>query len=389
MKHILKLTSAAIAVGLMTFSAVPEARAKTPPEVLTPYKAYRAALKADDKVKASKKAYEAWKKAEDLLGDSKTTGDLAFNFADVDLTYRTNTMKLYKQRVQAFKRAIELSSYYGEDAADMETDRRLKLAAHGITLSNIRKGKLIPEQNLSYFRGVEKALDAYGFRGTTYEADYESLLSRYYELRGEFERALTHADKAINLFESRDDKLVSPYFYFVKFFRANILAGKDDKISAALQYQEVMQNLEGDLDPDHPFVAKAFKGWMLTRSELEDAGRLAEAEEAGLCECWPYENYKNKPQPLLRVPPTMPKRAKRSGHVQVSFDIDEAGKPINIKSIYATESVFVEPSLKSVEQWLYSPMDSDADPQTRKGISSKVTFMLRDRGGRIIPEKRL
>jgi len=48
MRHIFKLTSAAIAVGLMTFSAVPDATAKTPPEVLTPYKAYRAALKAGD-----------------------------------------------------------------------------------------------------------------------------------------------------------------------------------------------------------------------------------------------------------------------------------------------------------------------------------------------------
>ena len=389
MKHIFKIAAAAFSVGMMTFSGVPEAYAKTPPEVLTPYKAYRVALKEGDNPKASKLAHSAWQAAEKSLGDSKTTGDLAFNYADVNLDYKSGTLKTHKSRVRAFKRSVELAKFYGDDAADIEVDRRLKLAAHGIALSNVKNGKLVPEQNMSYFRGVEKALDAYDFRGTTYEADYESLLSRYYELRGEYDKALMHADKAISLFESREDNLTSAYFYYVKLFKANILAGKGDKIPAALQYQEVMQNLEGDLEPDHPFVAKAFQGWMLTRSELEDAGRLAEAEAAGLCECWPYENYKNKPQPLLRVPPIMPRRAKRSGHVQVTFDIDKAGKPMNIKSIYATEPVFVEPSVKSVAKWRYSPMDDDADPETRKGISSKVTFRLTNTRGQLIPEKRL
>lgn len=375
-------------LALACFVAVPSI-AKTPPEVLKPYKEYRAALEKGDKVRASKKAYEAWQVAEDSLGDSKTTGDLAYNFADIVLDYKSNTLKLHKQRVTAFKRSIELASLYEEGAQGTEIDRRLKLAAHGIALSNVKKGKLVPEQNLSYFRGVEKAIEKYGKAGTTYEADYESLLARYYELRGKYDMALVHADKAIDIFDKRTDNLTSAYFYFVKLFKASILSGKGDKIPAALQYQDIMQNLEGDLNSDHPFIEKAFKGWMLTRSELEDAGRLEEAEAAGLCECWPYEDYKNKPVPLMRIPPIMPRSAKRSGHVDVVFDVDEKGKPFNIKSIYATEPVFVKAALTSVAKWRYSPLADEVDPASRKGIASKISFRLVNHRGKIIPAKKL
>lgn len=389
MKHIFKIAATTLIVGTMTFGTLPEAAAQTPPEVMTLYKEYRKALEAGEKPKASKKAYEAWQAAEKSLGDNKTTGDLAYNFADVSPESKGNTLKLHKQRVTAFKRSIELASFYGEDAVDMEVDRRLKLASHGIALSNVKKGQLVPEQNLAYFRGVKKAIDKYGKTGTTFEADYESLLANYYRLLGKHDTALVHANKAISIFENRTDTLSSAYFYYVNYFKADILAGMGDKIPAALQYQEVMQNLEGNLDPEHPFIKAAFQGWMLTRSELEEAGRLEEAEAAGLCECWPFENYKNKPLPLERVPPIMPRSAKRSGHVDVVFDIDEKGSPTNIESIYATESIFVSPSLKSVEKWKYSPLADGADPELRKGIAARVTFRLSDRAGKIIPARKL
>jgi TonB family protein len=377
-----------MASTMLLLPAVP-AFAKTPAEVKALYKDYRAALKSGDKVKASDVAYEAWQAAEKKMGDHKTTGDLAYNFAQIDTNARHNSYKLHKKREKAFQRAVELVKFYEMDREGQEIDRRLKLAAHGIALGRYKKGEHIPENRMINFHNVRDAIEKYNKAGTTYEADYHSLLARFYEKRQDYDQALIHANKAIEIFNSRTDDLTSGYFYFVKLFKANILSGTGEKIPAALQYQEIMQNLEGALEPDHPFIKKSFAGWMVTRSELDSAGRLDEAEAAGLCECWPFENYKNKPLPLERVPPVMPRTAKRSGHVNVIFDINASGKPINVSAISTTDRVFVKPALKSVEEWQYSPADDDVDPELRKDIATKITFNLKNRRGEIIKEGQL
>lgn len=374
------------AVFMIAFGASFTSFAKTPPEVMALYKEYHAALEKGDKATASDAAYEAWQLAEKTLGDHKTTGDLAVNFAQVDPSDKGNLLKLYKKRTGAYKRAVELAHLYEDDPQGIEIDRRLKLAAHGVSLGSYKKGKHIPAFNLTNFKDLEKAITAYGKTGTTYDADYHSILARFYERRQDYDTALVHANKAIEIFNTRTDDLTSAYFYFVKLFKANILSGNGDKIPAALQYQEVMQNLEGALEPDHPFIKRAFTGWMLTRSELDEAGRLDEAEAAGLCQCWPYENYKDKPVPLLRVPPMMPRNARRSGHVNVIFDVNDNGRPVNIRAMSTTDKAFVKPALKSIEKWQYSPRDAETDPDLRKEVASKITFRLTARNGRVIPE---
>ena len=389
MRHILRYSLAAIVGAALAFSSVSAVHAKTPTQVLKPYKAYRAALKAGDNEKASKKAYDAWRAAEKALGDSKMTGDLAFNFADIPSDGPSKRSKLYKQRVQAFERSIELARFHEEAPDEIEIDRRLKLAAHGITLYKLKNGKAAPKTNLKYFKAAKAAIDGYGKTGTTYDGEYEALLTRYYERRSDYNKALFHAEKARVIFETRKDDLFSPYSHAVKLFKADALIGKNEKIAGALEYQDVMQNLEGTLDADHPFVNQAFVGWMRTRADIEDAGKLSEAEAAGLCECWPYENYKEKAVPLVRVPPVMPRSATRSGYVDVVFDVDGNGTPINIKSIYATEPKFIDPTLKSVGKWRYSKLDAGVNPASRKGVAAKVTFRLTDEGGRLIPARGL
>jgi len=87
----------------------------------------------------------------------------------------------------------------------------------------------------------------------------------------------------------------------LKLFKGNVLKDSEKPIAAALEYQDVMQNLEGKLPADHLFVNQAFTEWLITRSDLEEAGRLEEAETAGLCQCWPFEEYKDDVVPLVRV----------------------------------------------------------------------------------------
>jgi len=88
------------------------AHAKTPPEVLKPYKEYRAALKSGDKDKAFKSAKKAWETAEEMLGDHKTTGDLAANYADIAPSNENYSIKDYRSRMKAHERSIALSQFY-------------------------------------------------------------------------------------------------------------------------------------------------------------------------------------------------------------------------------------------------------------------------------------
>ena len=365
------------------------AQAKTPPEVLKPYKEYRAALKKGDKNKAFKAAKRAWELAEKTLGDHKTTGDLANNYAMVTPEAKDYTFKDYESRMKAHKRSIELSRYYDEEAVDVELTRHIHRIETGLTLVQIRNGRAKAGGKTTYFADMEKALDKYNRRGSTFEGDMEVLRVRHHELAKNPEKGVESAKRAENIYENRADNLSTHYPIMLKLFKGNVLKDSDEPIKAALEYQDVMQNLEGKLPADHAFVNKAFTEWLITRSELEEAGRLEEAESAGLCQCWPFEEYKDDVVPLVRIPPRMPSNARRSGHVNVVFDVDEKGKPFNIRVLNSTEKLFEKPSIESVKKWVYSPIGraGDGESKPRKDVSNKINFKLTNSRGQLIPER--
>lgn len=358
------------------------AMAKTPPEVLKPYKAYKTALNDGDTKAARKHAYEAWKKAEKILGDSKTTGDLAQNYAFIPINYKT-TKKSKKRIEKAFKRSIALAHFHGDLEGDVEIQRRIASIRYDVkTLSVSYLGKM----GLKPFKQIERALDTYGKRGTTYEGEMETLLARYYEYVDQHKTALKHIERAEYIFQNATDNIPSIYPILAKIFKGNNLLELNKPIEALLEYQEVMQNLEGVLPLEHPFITRAFGFWIKTRFDLENDGRLEEAEAAGLCECWPYVDYKKKALPLLRFPPVMPPTAIQSGHVNVIFDLNDDGTTTNIRLVNATRKVFVKSSLKSVEKWRFPPIPADGDKTGRTDIPSTINFRLAGIDGKLIPE---
>lgn len=364
--------------------------AATPPEVLEPYKAYRAALKKDDHDTAKKQALLAWKAAEKTLGDSQITGDLAQNYADIAPSGKEkNPYKNYEARAKAYKRAIELAVYYEEDADIRELERRLLYTE--LELSVYKHKRMTG--NIAAIKETEHAIDKFGLQGSTFDGDVHAIYSRYYQLNNKPDKAIESSKKAIDIYKNRTDGYFSKYEYFIRVFKGDShydLSEKQDdlneKINAALEYQVVMQNLEGTLPSDHSFVKEAFHRWMKTRSEIEEAGDLEKAEAAGLCECWPFEDYKDKVVPLERVPPMMPRRAKRSGHVNVLFDVDDKGSPENIEIVSSSHPVFEEAAVKSIKEWKFSKAEGGSDPKDRLGISNKITFRLTNERGTIIPE---
>lgn len=350
------------------------ASAKIPESVLTPYRAYTAALEQGDMKTASAQARLAWERAEEELGDHKTTGDLAQNFADV------KDESTFKLRSKAFQRSVELAMLHGEDATALAVERQIKLAQMHLFESRIiGSGR----------RAVTLAKDmieTYDMSGTMFDGEIKTLDGMQLSLRGKEEDALITFDAAIKTFENVDERLPSVMPYLAKLYRADLLNVADNHLEALLQYQEVMQNVEGIVESDHPFVRKAFSQWLKLRGDFEADGKMAEIEAAGVCECWPYEDYKNKIEPLERMPPKMPRQAQRSGWVIVQFDVTDDGKTENVESITATERVFVRDAVDAVSKWTYPPKTSEEPNKARKAHVTTITFYLMDERGNQIPE---
>lgn len=394
-----KISKLFLSLAIVTMSLSTSAQAKLPEEVMTPYKAYRTALAEKDKKKAKQYALEAWEAAEKLLGDHKTTGDLALNYAAIEPGKEKNPYKNYEKRAKAYKRAVKLAHFYEEDAGRIEVERRVALAALEMSVSRHKEYRDKSSKTVGkilVLKDLEKAIEAHNMRGSTFDGDLNALYAQYYRENKQPEKALEYADKAITVFDSRTDGLFSRYEYLIRFFKgdshADLATRKNDdnqQIMAALEYQHVMQNLEGQLKAEHPFINAAFQKWMSTRSALEDKGLLRDAEQAGLCECWPFENYKNKAVPIERLPGKVPDaalRLGRSGHVYLKFDVNDAGMTENITVVSSSDPIFHESALKAASKFKYSKFEPGTDRANRQGLTTKMNYRVTDSRGNILPE---
>ncbi len=394
-----KFSKLFLSAAILTMSISMSSEAKLPEEVKVPYKAYRAALAEKDKKSAKKYALEAWEAAEKHLGDHKTTGDLALNYASIMPGNEKNPYKNYEKRAKAYKRAIKLAHFYGEDAGLREVERRVSLATLEMSVARHREYRNKSSKTvgkLYVLKELEKAIAAHNMQGSTFDGDLHALYAQYYRENKQPEKALEYSDKAIALFENRTDNFFSEYEYLIRFFKgdshvdiATKQKDENQRIKGALEYQYVMQNLEGKLEAEHPFINAAFQKWMSSRAALEDKGLLRDAEQAGLCECWPFENYKNKAVPIERMPGEVPRaalRIGRSGHVYLRFDVTDEGVPENISVVSSSDAMFHDSAIEAARKFKYSKYEEGTDRANRKGLTTKMTYRVTDYKGNILPE---
>lgn len=85
--------------------------------------------------------------------------------------------------------------------------------------------------------------------------------------------------------------------------------------------------------------------------------------------------------PIVRIEPKYPRNAVKQrieGWVQLSFDIDKAGKPTNIKVVKAQpQQVFDKSAIKALSKWTYQPKIENGVPTVRKGLSVQLDYSLR------------
>lgn len=94
----------------------------------------------------------------------------------------------------------------------------------------------------------------------------------------------------------------------------------------------------------------------------------------------------SKALPCVRVPPVIPNQAEKSGHCKMIFDVNEKGRPHNIRTRTCTETIFEKPSKASIHWWFYHPKVERGQAVTQTDVTTKVSFRLSDEEGNLIPE---
>ena len=373
MKRSLFAIGLALVVGGM-------AHAKTPKEVLEPYKSYRAALEANKNDDAADFAFKAWQRAEDLMGDTKTTGDLAFNFAELRPRF-IDEKQAWKHVMKAYKRSIDLSSLYAteDEANKVEIDRRTKYLSWLIP-SLPRKAPGARDKKYSAKRLNERIVEL-GMSGSTFEAESVSFKAQAAMLDKDWPVVQRESIAAMELFEKRTDGFASIYEFAVPIFLARAYAEQNLPIDAALTYQNLMTKLEKRGWHDNAISSDAYGEWI----NLRDKVAAMETEDPRAIQVVNFtvpDGRAKELSPLVRKPPVLPRsflRRNRSGFVKVKFNVDINGHVIDPVILSSTKESLHKPTLESLKGWRYTPNLPEA---RSRDIETKVRFDLQDASGR-------
>lgn len=383
------------------------AQAKTPPEVLKPYKEYRAALEAGEETKAYKAAKKAWETAEKMLGDHKTTGDLAQNYAMSP--YVVLDKAEIKRRIKAHKRAVELASFYEDDARDVylsrhidwinteleldknqwRTNTKIRNSSGKFTsIMSMEEALISSGQTESEFSGILTKMKLNvalrPLKSYNYQIGREALSKKEVEV---IQSTLLQAENAEKIFLKIDPKSKNMDYFALMASMGEAYLALDNSLQSALAYQKILSAKKSlTSEQGKALTEKAETGWRKAWISLWDNGLLENAKEQGLCHCLP--DLREVASPLIRIPPIMPARADRSGEVILVFDVNKSGRPENIRVGAYTEKKFVKAAEKSVEKWRYLPAIRDENPSLSKNISTNITFKLTDEWGKIMPKKK-
>jgi len=367
MKRTFLAIGLALALGTSAF-------AKTPKEVIEPYKAYRAALKANDSKAALKQARLAWEAAETHLGDHKTTGDLAQNYADIK-----SGEGVPKLQVKALERALELSKFYGAEGNEVYLQRGVKLLQSHMTNQDTGKAGRLSKELIKFSK--ENDLD----RSVLY-AEVLTIKAGSMVRSRNGKAMLKVTEEALDVFSNPSDAYKSPYPIFANLYQGFAHEYEENILDAALSYQKVMDYV-GKMDYEtHPIVGRALGRWSHMRGRLQTSEEFEKAKEAGLCDCWPYDIERNESvKPLKRVPPKFPRQALQggiSGFTIVEFDLDDDGNTTNPKAIVSwPPDLYEKAALKSLSQWKYSPRTESETDTERTNLITTIRFDLQDKFG--------
>lgn len=187
-------------------------------------------------------------------------------------------------------------------------------------------------------------------------ATFVKIASAYTELQQQY-KVIASANKAIKAYGNK--QIISPYILKINafFYNKNYIRALE-VAEVALQIfpdNKKLRSLSNNL------IKLAVKGYS---KPVYKNGKLVSRNSTL----------------MVRMVPKYPRNAVKQlieGWVQLSFDINKAGKPINIKVIKAQpQQIFDMSAIKAVSKWKYSPKIENGMPIVQKGLSTQLDYKL-------------
>ena len=378
------------ALLVFTFSVLavytPATHAATPDKsVKALYAQYKKALGDKDYTNAYFIADKVWKTAEGKYGDSKQTGDLAYNYAVLGKARAKG--KRSKRTEKAFERSIELAHFHEDKAAKTSLKRNLYYAAYQLDIGKTKKAMPL----LAAGEAIAKESNLTGTK------DYALLMYHQAEAAyktKKYQDARTYIDTAMQVFESLDlEKTKNAYK--AEFVKADVNAKLDNWREAIAGYEKIYVNLERDLDTKDQMIGRAYlkEGALARRIRARKEFSGDDIRAVLSCKgCWPnfdkkYAPYRGKDDKykIDRYPPNMPESAMSSAFVIVMYDTDEKGKPVNLRIIGASHSrTFDAATASAIKRWQLYELDSKRPAQNVKDLVTSMRFYLTNQRGKLL-----
>lgn len=371
----MKRTLLAIGLALSLGASV---QAKMPEGVAEPYQAYRTALSNNQFNVAVENAYEAWQNSEVLLGDSRITGDLASNFADMAPREMAGK-SARKQVANAYQRSISLAYLTDTIGQEIEVQRRVDYLSWAFR----RKSRDWPE-NAYGLDALKEKLVAYNLLAMTYEADYLALSAQRNFRRRKWTKTIDMAERSLALYDSAQDGLPSNMRYAAPVFLAQALNERGRSVDAALVYQGLMEELakrQGDKGRISKVIAAQ---WI----DIRDAALSSSQDNPEIDRVRNYSIPRQQNEtisPIMTRRPDFPvgfRKSSKSGKVVFKFDVDKNGYVVDPVVVESSWKILHPPAKEALFNTRFPPNLARED---RLGRTYSITFILHTQTGRNLP----
>jgi len=353
-----------------------------PNDVATAYRAYEAAVDAEDWTEAALQAELAWRGAESGNVDAATVTVLAANFGEVAMIAGNNI-----GAAEAYERAIDLAEASGSTNEEQGTNfvhaarARRAFGDHSIAIDHAMRAielfETLPEGETRYSGLYQSnligaysadALERYRRSGAFAEAGMEALAYFGPVSNPNVAQLAFLAALQANRQRNRSDAL-----YYI--LTSRIISGAFEMDG---EFRDASRNLQnnvmGATDPQY-FDA--------IYDRLRASGYVPQrCYFVNTCPAEPTETDGNPDHiPLLRAPPAYPVEAADrglNGWVDLRYRVTADGRVADVEVLASTSSLFERAAMSAVRYWRFWPAQENGVDVPQDDVETRIEFMMAD-----------
>ena len=340
------------------------------------YADYQSAIALGNNKKTHSLARKVWKQSEKVYGDSKYTGDFAYNYAVLG---KSLTRHQDKRVDKAFARSIALAHFHEDAAPKISLQRHTAFAAYLLKTRDPKKADSI----------LSDAEDIATQSGLSETKEYALVMSlkagTAYDLK-HYDAAKKAIDSALHIYTLLGS-ITSADAYKAQVVKADINAIRGNWQEALAGYETVYMNVDRHIKEQSPLIGQAYvKREKLTVNLLTYKGMSEEQIKGALAchDCWPNfdEKYRQNilKNALYQIDASyfmgrLGDVPYLSGFIAIKYDTDTAGKPTNFSFVGGSHSnTFDDAAVQVLKRWRVKDLQTGQPAQNVKGLVATIPF---------------